>query len=581
MLSPIEEIKSRLDIVELIQSYLRLQKAGANFKALCPFHSEKTPSFNVSPSRQIWHCFGCGKGGDVFKFVMEIEGHDFPEALRMLAQRAGVVLKREDPSIRSERNRLYDLCEEAAKMFAETLLQTSAAKSYLFKRGVSDQTVKQFRIGFAPQAWDYLLKSLARKGFAKEEAEKAGLAIKSEDKSSWYDRFRSRLMFPISDGNGRVIGFGGRIFEPETGNRKHETAQEAKYINTPNTLIYDKSRVLYGFDKAKETIRKKNQVVIVEGYMDCIMSHQAGVKNTIAVSGTALTPPQLKQLKNLCNVIIATFDRDDAGEMATSRSLTLAAGDFERFAAVIPKGKDVADLVLENPQLWRDAAEKNQPFVEYFMDRAFGKFNSKTLDGRKQILSHVLPELRRLTNAVDASYWTKILAARIDAKEETIWENLNRVANPDLSGKQSNNPEPSVKNSRRDLLEERLLMLLTALRSEDRQLLISGREFAFSSAQNESIFQILQSDVAGKPTDELKSALDMFKFRGEILIAELSDAKEEFQICARELEKARIRERLNQIEMEIGKKEREGNIDAVSALLKDFNFISNQLKNLS
>src|SRR3989338_921853 len=233
MNSPIEEIKARLNIVDVIQGYIRLQKAGINYKANCPFHSEKTPSFFISPTRQIWHCFGCGKGGDHFKFVMEIEGHDFPEALRLLAQRTGVVLKREDPSIRSERNRLYDVCEAATNIFERSLTLTPSAKAYLKKRELQDQTIQDFRIGFAPQSWDFLLKALSAKGFKKEEVEKTGLAIKSEDNASWYDRFRSRIMFPIMDGSGRVVGFSGRIFEPEAGSQKPEATRiEAKYVNT-------------------------------------------------------------------------------------------------------------------------------------------------------------------------------------------------------------------------------------------------------------------------------------------------------------------------------------------------------------
>ncbi len=240
MHSQIEEIKSRLDIVDLIQSYVRLEKSGVNYRAICPFHSEKTPSFFVSPSRQIWHCFGgCQKGGDHFKFIMEIEGCDFPEALRILAGRAGVELRREDPAIRSERNRLWELSEEAAKIFEKNLSLTPSARNYLKKRGVRDETFKEFRLGFAPQSWDFLFKALSARGFKSQEIEKAGLAIKSEGGNSWYDRFRSRIMFPITDSNGRVIGFTGRVFG-EAVSGEPRLRQEAENGPSRASLVSDR-----------------------------------------------------------------------------------------------------------------------------------------------------------------------------------------------------------------------------------------------------------------------------------------------------------------------------------------------------
>src|SRR3989344_3995694 len=385
MASVIDDIKARLDIVELVQSYIRLQKAGVNYKALCPFHSEKTPSFNVSPARQIWHCFGCGLGGDHFKFVMQIEGIEFPEALELLAKRTGVELRRENPKLRSERTRLSQLVEDAARIFesvlhaSKTPEQITAPLAYLKKRGLADETIKAFRLGYAPDSWDFLMNALSKRGYRLEEIVKAGLAVKSEQ-GSRYDRFRNRITFPISDASGRVVGFSGRIFDQidkadqsasglgETADKnsfiKHSDSSTspvlsapAKYINTPQTLIYDKSKILYGFDKAKEAIRKENAVVLVEGQMDVVMSHQAGIKNTVAVSGTALSTDQLRTLKRLSNTIVSSFDRDAAGEIATKRSLDLAAAlDVERKVAILPSGfKDAADAVLKDPEIWRRA----------------------------------------------------------------------------------------------------------------------------------------------------------------------------------------------------------------------------------
>lgn len=608
MSSPAEEIKSRLDLVEFIQSYVRLQKAGINYKALCPFHAEKTPSFFVSPSRQIWHCFGgCQKGGDIFKFVMEIEGLDFPEALRLLAQRAGVVLKREDPSIRSERNRLYDLCEEATKIFEKSLTLTSAAKSYLQKRGITDSTIKDFKIGFAPQSWDYLLKALGARGFKPEDVEKAGLAIKSQEGNSWYDRFRSRIIFPVIDGSGRVVGFSGRIFD-QTGqndqsSRKAELGQldqidqakrftkqndssvssaPAKYINTPQTLIYDKSRVLYGFDKAKDAIRSKNQVVVVEGQMDCIMSHQAGVKNTVAVSGTAFTAQQLKVLRRLCETLICSFDTDSAGESATKRSLSLAAEfEFERRIAAIPSGKDPADTVLENPEAWQKTVEEAHPVVEFYFAKALRDFNPSTVEGKKAIASLLLPYLAELTNEIEKAHWVRELASRLSLPEETVWKELLRQKKQTLgSVLAEEKPADQPLLSRIQILEERLLSLLAIVDGALRDRLLAGREVILSSAGNQDLFYAMTAATSLEQT-YLKERLALLHLKGEIIADFTEDLEEELSSCLEELEGECIREELKRLNNEIANQERRGNQAVVTSLLENFRTLSQKLKKAS
>lgn len=591
MNSPVEEIKSRLDLAELIQSYVRLHKAGINYKANCPFHGEKTPSFFVSPTRQIWHCFGCGRGGDAFKFVMEIEGHDFPEALRMLAARTGVVLKREDPAIRSERNRLYDLCEEAAKIFERNLALTPAVRSYLVKRGLKEETIREFRIGFAPHSWDFLLKALFARGFKKEEVERAGLAIKSEDKSSWYDRFRSRIIFPIDDASGRVVGFSGRIFREESRSNPSSRARdegnpeakdEAKYVNTPNTLIYDKSRVLYGFDRAKQEIRQKNQVVVVEGQMDLVMSHQAGVKNTIAVSGTALTPQQLKTVKRLCETLVSSFDTDAAGESATKRSLALASQfEFECKVAVIPSGKDPADAVRENPEAWIRAVVEAKPVVEFYFTKALQEKDAKTATGKKEIAALVLPWIRELGNEIERVHWIKMLAEKLAVGEEAVWKELSKVESPaGVSAKEEEGIAHAPK--RRDLLEERLLALLPLVGEERKNQSLQNHYLTFTSSLHQELFGILSGEgkmLAASP--ELLKQLEIFRFKGEVLAQMVSDPVQEFLLCKRELEKECVKERLLVLGEEIGKKEKEGNQTAVTTLLQDFRLLSERLKEFS
>jgi len=576
MLSPLEEVKSRIDIVELVQSYIRLHKAGINYKANCPFHGEKTPSFFVSPARQIWHCFGCGKGGDAFKFIMEIEGHDFPEALRLLAQRAGVVLKREDPRIRSERNRMYDICEEAAKIFEKSLTLTPAVQAYMKRRGVEEKTSGEFRVGFAPKSWDFLLKALVQKGFKKEEISAAGLAVKSEDKASWYDRFRSRIMFPISDGSGRVVGFSGRIFEQETRDKGQETRMEAKYVNTPSTLIYDKSKVLYGFDRAKQEIRSKNEVVVVEGQMDCVMSHQAGVKNAIAVSGTALTLYQLKIVRRLCDTMVSSFDTDAAGDSATKRSLALASElEFNRRVAVIPSGKDPADAVLENPQNWISAVAEAKPVVDFYFEKAFKENEVLTSQGKKTISSIVLPWIAELSNEIEKSHWIKIFAEKLGVDEDAVQKELVRVNNIPYSAPVVPH-EPQKALSRKELLEERLLSLLAVL-GEGQRKEVSNSEVVFSTPLGQKIFSSLSLGTKEfAEQGELAKHIELCRFKGEIIAQSVPNVMQEFLLCKKELGKGAVKERLLKLQQEIAEQERRG--AEVTSMLKDFQKLAEELK---
>ncbi len=588
--SPIEEIKARLDIVEFIQTYVRLHKAGMNLRAICPFHAEKTPSFFVSPTRQTWHCFGgCGEGGDIFKFVMKIEALDFPEALRLLARRAGVVLTREDPRIRSERNRLYDLCEEATKIFEKNLLLTEAAKSYVKRRGMTEDTVRGFRIGFAPQGWDGLLTKLAQKGFTRDEVRNAGLAVRSEDGLSHYDRFRSRIMFPISDGNGRVIGFGGRIFEEVrdkgAGDKRQEAGKtEAKYINTPQTLIYDKSRVLYGFDKAKQEIRSRGAALIVEGYMDCVMSHQAGVKHTIAVSGTALTIPQLTTVKRLCDTLIFSFDTDAAGETATRRSLGLVAGfDLDRRIAAIPSGKDPADAVLENPAHWIAAVREAKPVVDFYFEKAFREINPERAEGKKKISALLVPFIAELNNEVEKAHWVRELAMRFQIGEDAVWKEVLRRpgagADPVARAGGEGKPSEEAAPSRRQLLEDRFLALLAVMPEEARTRGLEGHQFSFISPRRQEIFERFSQGVPA--SKDLAQEAEALRLQGEIVADAFPDVEKEFFICRKELEKECIREALITLGGRIRQQEAAGRGEELGPLMEDFHMLSQKLKMLS
>jgi len=578
MQSPVEEIKSRLNIVDIVQGYIRLQKAGINYKAACPFHGEKTPSFFISPTRQIWHCFGCGRGGDMFKFVMEIEGHDFPEALRLLAAKAGVELKREDPKIRSERNRLYDICAEATRFFGSTLARTPVVLKYLASRGISNETIKEFRIGFAPKSWDTAIKALQGKGFRLDEIEKAGLAIKSEDRQSTYDRFRGRIIFPIFDQSSRAIGFGGRIFEIDQGEKGRD---EAKYINTPQTPIYDKSRVLYGFDKAKQEIRVKGAALVVEGYMDCVMSHQAGAKNTIAVSGTAFTPQQLGMVKRLTDTLLFSFDTDAAGESATKRSLALAAEfEFERKIIEIPSGKDPADAVLDNPAVWLGAVEAALPVVDFYYQKAFVRFDPKTPEGKRNITSLLLPFVAELPDEIQKAHWIERMSSDLGIPREAVGKELLRRARGGSEALRAPQPSEPVP-SRRSLLEERFLAIMAILEPEVKNSLAHSLHLSFAASTNADIFAILRAGAESTIPPHLLDHYNMLRFKGEILRDITESPIEELRISERELEKECVRDKLLKIGEEIERLEKSGNLAGMVPLLADFRNLSHHLRSLS
>ena len=432
--SPVEEIKNRLDIVDVIGSYIKLQKTGINYRALCPFHTEKKPSFFISPSRQMWHCFGsCGESGDIFKFIMKIEGVEFPEALKILANRAGVELKKISPESakwRTEKQRLYEICELANQFFIKQLESSTGQKEkeYLLNRGISDESIKEWQIGYAPDTWQGLSNFLTNRGFKKEEILKAGLAVqKQEEPVKTYDRFRGRIMFPIFDLNSQVVGFTGRVF--------NNSKEVAKYVNTPNTLLYDKSQVLYGLNKAKMPIRQEEKCILVEGQIDVIMSHQAGIKNVVATSGTALTSFQLNILKRYSDSLITAFDMDAAGDSATKRGIDLAQKQgFNIKVITMPEDKDPADVVLENPEKWKELAGKTKSIMDFYFDTTFDRLNSEQAEAKKEISKILLPQIKKIPNKIEQAHWIKELAERLGVREEDIRDELKLV-------KEENEPE--------------------------------------------------------------------------------------------------------------------------------------------
>ncbi|MFA6394236.1 MAG: DNA primase [Patescibacteria group bacterium] len=425
-MQPSDEIKSKLDIVDVIREYIPLRPAGMNFRANCPFHNEKSPSFMVSPEKQIWHCFGCGKGGDVLSFVMEMEGLSFIETLRALAPRAGVVLKKTDSKIESKRNRLLDILEISAEFYHEALLrhpEAGSAREYLKGRGLKNETLEDWKIGYSFDSWDRLFLFLKKRGYEENEIFMAGMAVRKEKGGGFYDRFRGRIMFPIKNINGNVVGFSARV-SPE----KEKTEVMGKYINSPATLVYDKSKILFGLYKAKMEIKKKNLVIITEGQMDVITSHQAGFLNTIASSGTALTEEQVKLVKRYTMNIALAFDSDAAGEMAAERGAGEAMAAGMNISVIeVPLGKDPDECIKKDPEEWTRAVAEAKPIMQYFFDQTFSRLNPEKIDEKREAARKLIGSISRLGNRIEEDFWLRKLGQKIDVPENILRETLAKI----------------------------------------------------------------------------------------------------------------------------------------------------------
>ena len=415
MASDVERIKEKINIVDLVSSYIKLEKAGVNYRARCPFHHEKTPSFYVSPERG-YYCFGCSAKGDIFSFVQQFEGLDFRGALKILADRAGVKLEFRRDDGKDEKTKLFDLMEESTKLYENALAQKSEALAYLKNRGLALQTVKNWRIGYAPNDWHWL-ESRMKKFGTSSEMEMAGL-VKKGDKGL-YDKFRGRIMFPMFDASGRVIAFSGRAFD--------EVDNAAKYLNSPETPIFYKSAVLYGLYQGKAKIREQDYIILVEGQMDLLMSHQAGFSNTVATSGTSLTEHHLTIIKRFTNRIKVAYDSDGAGWKASKRAWELALKmGMEIKIAEMPAGSDPADLILKDPQVYADCLKKARHIIDLSIDKILESEKDARLIA-KSVKLEVLPYISHLESSMEKSYFVKQVAERCKIDEEAIWQDLERV----------------------------------------------------------------------------------------------------------------------------------------------------------
>lgn len=422
-MNDVEEVKNRLDIVEVISGYVELKKAGKDYRGLSPFRQERTPSFFVSPDKQIWHDFGANEGGDVISFVMRLEGLSFPETLEMLAARAGVKLTPRSGGQGESKTRLYELVELAMKYYHYQLSQSAQALAYVReKRGLTTDTLRAFMVGYAPDGWSGLSDFAVKKGFDEKELVTAGLSAKRNRGDGVYDVFRDRIVFPIFDAQGRPVGFSGRLLSDDV--------KAAKYINTPDTPLYHKSRAMFGLKQAKEAIRQAGSVILVEGNVDVISLWQHGQQNVVAVSGTALTIDQLKVLGRLAQTIILCFDQDSAGLKATQRAIELAQGTDVRLEVMqFNEAKDPDELIRKEPKAWQAAVDAAQYALDYLFDYAEATYGTQSAPQKKAYTRFLVPALRSITDRIELEHYITRLAQSVDVEAPIIRTMLSQQSN--------------------------------------------------------------------------------------------------------------------------------------------------------
>jgi DNA primase len=466
-MSVIDEVKERLDIVEVIQSYVPLKKAGRNYKGLCPFHAEKTPSFVVFPESGTWHCFGaCGTGGDVLSFVMKQENMEFGEALQMLARRAGVELQpRSTQTIEAEKRLelLGAINQSAATYFHNLLLnsdEAARARAYLERRGLNPETIGCFQIGYALEQWDATLRYLTGKGYSLPDVHEAGLVIEREDGSGYYDRFRGRVIFPIRDLRGRTVGFGGRVLGEGV----------PKYLNSPQTPLFDKSSLLFGLDQAKAGIRTSGEAVIVEGYMDVLMAHQYGINNVVAEMGTALTEAQLQLLKRHTQRFVLALDSDSAGDQATLRGLDVARQVMdhevvpvptprglirfeERLAADIrivslPEGLDPDEVIRTSPARWAQLIAQAKPVMDYYFDVLTADLDLSSAKGKAEAVRVLGPLVAEIGDRVQRTHYLQQLARMVQVDDRSLWQQIRQTTGQSHPVQKGRLPRSSLDSTR-------------------------------------------------------------------------------------------------------------------------------------
>mgnify|MGYP003964374613 CR=1 FL=1 len=598
----VQQIKDKIDVAELVGEYVQLKQSGVNKKGLCPFHNEKSPSFMVNAERQNWHCFGCGKGGDIFSFVEEIEGMDFKEALKYLADRAGIQLTpfRSDVDS-SQKNRLKEINGEAARFFHNFLLKMPASKlalDYLKDRGLKEETIEEWKIGFVPEQWDLLTQYLLKKGFSIDDLVASGLTIKRDGANSqsgkgFYDRFRGRIMFPIWNVHGDAVGFTGRVLV--------ETDRSGgKYVNTPQTIIYDKSNIIYGLNKAKKDIKSQDLIVMVEGQMDVVACSQAGMKNVVASSGTALTEMQVKLLKRYSTNINMAFDADEAGQNAAKRGIDIALIEGMRVKVIrIPEGagKDPDECLKKNSDVWFNSVKNAQDVMEWFFDKNILGIDLSDHKQKQKVADAILPEIALIPYAVEKDHWLRELSGRIGVDVSVLREDMLRVKTKTMKKlkvvdtkaetKDEKVSSTKTKKDRLDLLLERLFCLIFKFDSLIPDFIAGDKAKILSTDEFNALYEVIKKEYTKDGKNYIEKVRQEFSVEGkenpvDILLLkadwEFSDLrtgteKKEFDSLYFEATEEWKKKRRMKIQTEIEKAERNKDKDKLKELSEEFSKI--------
>jgi DNA primase len=590
-----EDIKSRLDVVDLIKEYIQLTPAGVNFKAPCPFHNEKTPSFVVSSEKQIWHCFGCGAGGDIFEFVKKIEGLEFPEALRILADKANVKIDYDySPELKNQKTKALDILTVTATYYHQLLLKDSNAKiaqDYLKEREIDDKAVEQFNLGYSKDSWDDLLIYLRSKKFTDSDIEAAGLVVKSKKDGKFYDRFRGRLMFPINNIFGQAIGFTARVLK--------EDDQQGKYVNTPQSVAYDKSSVLYNMDLAKMTIKQKNYTILAEGQLDVISSYMAGVKNIIASSGTALTPQQVKILKRYSENLMIAYDADQAGLKATFRIVDNALAENINIKIIkIPKGMDPDQLIKKDPQKWLDAVKNAQPLMDFVFEKVLATGDLNNVFQKKQIAKKLLILISKFRDDIERQTYLKRLGDLIDVEYDLLKEKLDDFVNKNkrnipVEKEERKEFKLSVLDKKEELLKKIIALGINFLNnieylSSNLELEYIGKstidelykEMIIYYTKNNSFDRKAFENGLDKDKSDLLNII-LFIFENEYSKHDQNEAFIDIQALVKSYKKEFLNEKLKKLEVSLKLAERKGDQEEIEKITKEFVSVTHKLSSIS
>ena len=556
MAKEVELIKEKIELVDFLRSYLKLSPAGKNFKALCPFHQEKTPSFVISPERQIWYCFGaCGEGGDIVKFVMKYENLDFREALRFLAERAGLPIQTISPSEQKEFGILYDIHEKAKDFFKQELLKNKEALEYLKSRKLGLETIEEFELGYAAGG-EALTLHLLKTGYDVNDIARAGLVHKNT-KGLYRDRFQERIVFPIFNHLGKTVAFSGRL-APFA---KSTIVDLPKYLNSPETPIFNKSKILYGFNKAKTFIAESRTVFLVEGQMDFLMSWQSGVKNAVAVSGTGLTPHHLERIRRTADTVVLSFDNDEAGLKALERSLDIF-NNFDFHVKVLNLGeyKDPAEACEKDPSYLKQALEWAKPAFSHLFSVYFGGApqTSWSIPDKKRIIRYLLLKIKNLRSAIEQNIWLKELARHSNISEPAL---LTEMVNlPSAKSVSEPAEEIVIARERINILAERLLALALAKKETFLPMLQSVL----------NLLPVPYQAVVNNPADE---KWGVFEMRGAFEFSDIEDglAEKEFQALLNHLKIESLKKESFELKREMQLAEEKGEEDKLIDLMAKFN----------